>query len=308
MPSALVSGSLAYDVIYKFNGVFQDKLILSEKRNLSLAFNVAEKTIHFGGCAGNIVYNGRLLGEDFLLLGIAGGRDFADYQNWLKKNKIDCSHVILEPEEFTSQAAVVNDNCGQQLTFFHEGAASKAKNHRNRIIEEIQNSGAKIAIVSPNSKDFVESSIEGCVKADISFIFDPGQIIPLFSADELRQILSKAKGMILNEYELEFIQKQSGMPFDEIKKLCGLIVETLGEKGSRIYFGSEVIDIPTRKIESSADPTGCGDAYRAGFLSGVKDNFPNLNRETLTKAAEKGTQLALACLGKIGTQNHGCFF
>lgn len=306
MKNILVSGSLAYDYLYTFSGVFQDELISESAGALSVAFNVTEKTVHFGGCAGNICFNGKLLKEDFMLLGIAG-HDFGDYRNWLEKHSIDTSHIIGEMSEFTAQASVVTDQKGQQITFFHEGAASRSASHRHQIRKTVSDLAPhlQLAIISPNNRDFILSSIEACRENKIPYFFDPGQAMPIFSENELLEMVNSSAGLFLNEYELSLLTKQLNMPLQEILRMCPLLIITLGEKGSKIYFGEKEISIQAIKPKQIKDPTGCGDAYRAGFLKGIQEGRNlKLTPEILEEAAKLGTKLATACLEIVGTQNH----
>lgn len=302
----LISGSLAYDNLFTFPGVFQDELILDGKGALSVAFNISEKSVHFGGCAGNICYNGKLLHEDFILLGIAG-HDFTEYKKWLEKNGVDTSYVIGEMNEFTAQATVVTDKKGQQITFFHEGAANRSASHRHQIHKTIRDLAENLAfaIISPNNRDFILSSIEACREYKLPYFFDPGQAMPVFSQNELLQMVNSAAGMFLNEYELALLEKQLHMSHKEILGMCPLLIVTLGERGSKIFFGEEEIQIAPLKPKVIKDPTGCGDAYRAGFLKGIQNDFPKLTVEILEEAGKLGTKLATACLETVGTQNHG---
>lgn len=301
----LTAGSLAYDYLYTFPGVFQDKLLNEHSGCLSIAFNVTDKAVNFGGCAGNIAYNARLLGENFAMLGIAG-RDFGDYDMWLRRHGIDTKNVILETSQYTSQAAVVTDKKGQQITFFHEGAASKSSKHKKEISKTIKGLAGKVrlAIISPNNREFILACVNACKKNRIPFIFDPGQAMPVFSAAELAEILKYSCGVFLNEYELAMLEKELKMPWTEILKICPLIIVTLGEKGSRIHFGEKEIFVPSKRVAKPKDPTGCGDAYRAGFLSVFQHHFLKLSPKALEKAGKTGTKLALACLNAVGTQNH----
>lgn len=240
-----------------------------------------------------------------MLLGIAG-KDFGDYEMWLRKNSIDTSRVILDPDEYTSQATVVTDKAGQQITFFHTGAAEKALLYKERIKKNILELAGSLAfaIVSPNSRDFMLASLEACSGIKVPYFFDPGQAMALFSSDELAVIARGACGMIFNEYEFNLLQSKLGLSVSTIRKLCPLIIVTHGESGSVIYFQQEEIRIPAIPSKHPKDPTGCGDAYRAGFLAGIKKTFPKLVRQDLENAAKLGTRLAAACLTAVGTQNH----
>jgi adenosine kinase len=304
-PTILASGSLAYDYLYTFPGVFQDSLLADTKGNLSVAFGVSDKAIHYGGCAGNIVFNAKLLKKDFLLLGIAG-RDFGEYKTWLERHGINTKNVINEKNEYTSQATVVTDNKGQQITFFHPGASAKSKLHVSQIKKTIKSHKKELtlAIVSPNDKAFMLASMTGCKEAGVPYFFDPGQAMPAFNKKELTEAIKHAVGVFLNEYEFSMIQKLTGLNKKDLLKMCQLFIATLGDKGSVIYFKGKKILIKPVKAKVVKDPTGCGDAYRAGFLIGIEKHLNKMSPAILENAGKLGTKLALACLGAVGTQSH----
>lgn len=305
MKKILVSGSLAYDHIYVFPGIFQDELVEDSAGSLSVAFTVSDKTVNFGGCAGNIAFNGKLIKQDFLMMGIAGS-DFGQYDKWLRERGIDTSNVIIEDSQYTAQATVVNDNKGQQITFFHEGAAKNSHEHHDAVKKIIKNlsKDAKFAIISPNNREFIMASIEGCQETRLPYFFDPGQVIPCFTSGELINASKKAVGLFLNEYELRLFRHHTKLDFNEVLKHCGLLILTLGEKGSKIFFEGKEIVIPPSIPKIALDPTGCGDAYRAGFLHGIKEAFPKLTQNILADSAKLGSEIAAACLTCHGTQNH----
>lgn len=305
MSKILVSGSIAYDYIYTFPGAFQDQLILDSKGALSVAFNVTGKTVNFGGCAGNIAFNANLLGEEFVLLGIAG-KDFKEYREWLNKNDINADGVIIENKDFTAQATVVTDQKGQQITFFYEGAAAKSSKYAEKIKKTVkaQKDDISFAIISPNNKDFMMASIEACAESQIPFFFDPGQAMPLFKPEELLEIVKKSIGVFLNEYEFDLLVQKLKIESGQLRGLTRIVVVTLGEKGSKIWFNGNEINIHPIKPERIVDPTGCGDAYRAGFLIGMQEGFAKLTPEVLERAGNLGSKVASACLQATGTQNH----
>lgn len=279
--------------------------MLNAKGPLSVAFNVTGKTVQFGGCAGNIAYNGILLGESMLMMGIAG-HDFGGYKIWLEKHGISTSRVIIEEKSYTSVATVATDKKGQQITFFFEGAAVASSHYRHRIREIILEEAKDVifAHIAPNHRDFIMSSIDSCLESKVPFFFDPGQTLPLFKPAELIHTVNHAIGLFLNEYELALLQKYTGLPLPEILRLTPLVVVTLGEKGSRIYWNEKEIPIAPLVSKHPVDPTGCGDAYRAGFLVAIKKHFPKLTPEILKDAGKSATRLATACLQALGTQNH----
>jgi len=305
MQKVLVSGSLAYDYLYTFSGNFRDNFAIGAK-NLNVAFNVSEKTVNFGGCAGNIIFNARLINEDFVLLGIAG-HDFGEYKKWLNKNKINTDDVIIDNSQYTSQAVVATDEKNQQIILFYEGAAKMSSNYSNEIkaaVKKHATAGCCLAIISPNNKSFMMETISACKDAGIAYFFDPGQAMPLFSGEELQKVCESAYGLFLNESELALLAERLNMQSSKVVEICPLTVVTLGEKGAKIYFKDKGIDIPTQKVATPADPTGCGDAFRAGFLAVVQNHFPKLSEDILVKAGNLGTKLAVRCIMKVGTQNH----
>lgn len=305
MSKILITGSLAYDQLTRYRGVFQDELLSKKSGALSMAFPVTDKRIFFGGCAGNIVYNGRLINENFLLFGMAG-KDFSAYEVWLKKNRIDPSLVIRENRNFTSEASVVTDSKGQQMAIFYPGASSWAQKHKAKITETIRRLSKELifAHIAPNDRHFMLTCIAACRAKKIPYFFDPGQAMSLFTPSELLTITQNAFGLFLNEYELKLLEKHLKSPAKNIAKLCTVMIVTLGARGSDIYFQNKKIHIPSQKPRRIKDPTGCGDAYRAGFLLGLKNQFPKLTPEILERAGRLGTKLAVACLGSVGTQNH----
>lgn len=305
MQKILVSGSLAYDYLYTFPGNFRDNFATGAA-NLNVAFNVSEKTVNFGGCAGNIVFNARLINEDFVLLGIAG-HDFGEYKKWLNKNKINTDDVIIDSSQYTSQAVVATDEKHQQIIIFYEGAAKMSDRYADRIsatVKKHASAGCCLAIISPNNKSFMMETISACKEADIAYFFDPGQAMPLFLGEELLKVCESAYGLFLNESELALLAERLKMQSSKVVEICPLTVVTLGKKGAKIYFEGKGIVIPTQKVATPVDPTGCGDAFRAGFLSVVQNHFPKLSEEILVKAGDLGTELALKCIMKVGTQNH----
>lgn len=305
MSKILVSGSIAYDYLYTFPGAFQDQLILDSKSALSVAFTVTSKTVNFGGCAGNIAFNAKSLGEDFILLGIAG-KDFKEYREWMSQNDIETNGVIIEDKEYTAQASVVTDQKGQQITFFYEGAATKSAKYVAKIKKAIKapKDDISFAIISPNNRDFMMASIEACVENQIPFFFDPGQAMPGFNSEELLEIVKKSIGVFLNEYEFDLLTQKLKISSEQLRKLTRIVIVTLGEKGSKIWFNGSEINIKPVKPENIVDPTGCGDAYRAGFLIGIQEGFAKLTPEILERAGNLGSRVASACLQATGTQNH----
>lgn len=303
----LVCGSLAYDILYHFKGNFKESLArgVTLDAPLSIGFNVSHKEEFFGGCAGNIAYNGRLLNEDFRLLGVVG-KDFGRYREWLQKNKISCNEIIENPKKYSSQAVLATDSNNQQIIFFHEGAAGESdyfsENLKHSIARDKENT--LLMHIAPNPRDFVVLCTQEAQSLNIPYLFDPGQALPVFEAELLKKIIKGAFGLIVNEYELGALLHTLLLTQEELLAEAGLLIVTRGEAGSTIYWGESQIAIPAEKVGAVVDPTGCGDAYRAGFLSVLRAAQLELSPETLQKAGLLGTRLASACLSQHGTQNH----
>ncbi|PIQ77723.1 hypothetical protein COV82_02955 [Candidatus Peregrinibacteria bacterium CG11_big_fil_rev_8_21_14_0_20_46_8] len=304
----LVTGSIAYDYLYSFPGLFQDSLDPTAA-HISVAFDINEKKIFYGGCAANILYTGAQLGDGFIMLGVAG-RDYTEYEDYLAKQNIGSRYVVRREDKYTSQAAIVTDKKGQQITFFYLGAAADSEPDEVAMGAHIDTLAAEamLGIVAPNGKGFMRIAVEKFRQHAIPYIFDPGQATPIFSGDELRDYAASSLGMIMNEYEAGLVQKQSGMDFNALKKIAPFVVITLGEKGAHLFFDGKLYEIEGAKGVEVVDPTGCGDAFRAGLLHELSNtssaNIESLNAELLITACKKGTELAARCLSKVGTQNH----
>lgn len=285
--------------------MFQKELLPSNSGALSIAFTVTDKAVNFGGCAGNIVYNGKLLKKNFILLGITG-KDFQEYEAWLQKHNIDVARVIHVRNAYTAQATVVTDKKGQQLTFFHEGAAAHSQKYARVIRKNILREAGNLLFVhiAANNRDFMLASALACKKANVPYFFDPGQAMNGFQKGELLDLIKGSCGVFLNEYEQHLLQKFTNTSFIDLQDLCKLFIITMGEKGSKIFFQKKEIFVPAVVSQNQLDPTGCGDAYRAGFLSFIEAHFPHLTPKILKKAGSLGAKLATACLECIGTQNH----
>lgn len=276
----------------------------------SLAYDTIDKVVFFGGCAGNIAYNARLLNKKFVMLGIVG-KDFDDYEKWLQKNNIDTEYVVRCQDDLTARAMITTDAEGHQVALFSPGAADLARHHQDKIQITLKTLAPHLsfALISPNSHGFMNAVIEGCISNNVPFFFDPGQALPLFSSQELMTILPAADGLFLNEDELLECLALLTISQEELRRIVPLLIVTYGEKGSRIFWcnengDDEIIEIPAVTTPFARDPTGCGDAYRAGFLATIQEHFPTLTTAALKNAGCVGATLATACVQSYGTQNH----
>jgi adenosine kinase len=286
--SSLICGSFAYDTIMVFQDRFKHHILPDQVHILNVSFMVPNMRREFGGCAGNIAYNLALLGGEPLPMGTVG-HDFGPYAEWMDRNRIDRRHVTEIRDTYTAQAFITTDLDDNQITAFHPGAMSFA--HRNRVE---QAEGVRLGIVSPDGREGMVEHARQFAAADIPFIFDPGQGMPMFDGNDLREFLDLASWVTLNDYESELMQERTELtPQQMAQRLRGLII-TRGAKGSSIYTDGKRLDIPSAPIDTASDPTGCGDAYRAGLLYGLDNDMD-----------WKTTGRLAALMGAIKIEHHG---
>ncbi len=290
--TALICGSFAYDTIMVFHDHFRNHILPEQVHILNVSFLVPEMRREYGGCAGNIAYNLKLLGGDGLAMGTVGG-DFAPYAQWMAENGISTKHVTEVAGEYTAQAYITTDQDDNQITAFHPGAMNHS--HINRVE---QASGIKLGLVSPDGRQGMIEHAEQFAEAGIPFIFDPGQGMPLFDGDDLNRFVRQATWLAFNDYEAKLMQERTGRSIESLAKEVEAVIVTKGGDGSSIYTDGKEIDIPAARAARLEDPTGCGDAYRAGLLYGLQNG---LDWETTGRIA--------ALMGAIkiehaGTQNH----
>ena len=291
--SALICGSLAFDTIMVFQDKFKNHILPDKVHMLSVAFLVPELRREFGGCAGNIAYNLKMLGEEPLMMATVG-QDFGPYQQWLEKFAIRTDYLTVLQDQYTAQAYITTDEDDNQITAFHPGAMNEA--HLNSIAavdERIQ-----VGIVSPDGKVGMQQHAEEFLAAGIEFIFDPGQGLPMFDGAELTAFLAQATWVTLNDYEAQLMQERTGLTFEAMAEQVKALIVTEGGEGSTIYTEGGVIKIPSAPVAQLQDPTGCGDAYRAGLLYGLMND---LDWETTGRIA---SLLGAIKIEQKGTQNH----
>lgn len=286
--SALICGSFAFDTIMVFHDRFRNHILPDKVHILNVAFHVPDLRREFGGCAGNIAYNLKLLGGDPLPMGTVG-EDFGPYAEWMDAQGIPRTHVTRVEGTYTAQAFITTDMDDNQITAFHPGAMDHA--HRNRVEDA---SGVTIGMVSPDGRDGMLEHATQFAEAGIPFVFDPGQGLPLFSGEELTRFIDLATWVCVNDYEAELLQERTGLsPHEMAERLQALII-TRGARGSEIYLPEHRIDIPPAPARELLDPTGCGDAYRGGLLYGL---MHDLDWETTGRIA--------ALMGAIKIEHHG---
>lgn len=290
--SALLCGSFAYDTVMVFPDRFRNHILPEKVHILNVSFLVPEMRREFGGCAGNIAYNLKLLGGDPLPMATVG-KDFGPYWDWLEQNGIPNTHIREIPDAYTGQAFITTDQDDNQITAFHPGAMNNA--HENKVTDA---SGVTVGVVAPDGRDGMLQHAEQFAEADIPFIFDPGQGLPMFDGNELLRFAEQATYMALNDYEAQLMTDRTGLSLEQLGERVKALIVTRGGEGSRIYADGEMIEIPTATPEAINDPTGCGDAYRAGLLYGMMND---MDWATTGRIASLMGAIKIA---KHGPQNH----
>jgi adenosine kinase len=288
----LVTGSLAYDRIMDFPGKFEDQILPEKIHILNVSFTINRLKESFGGTAGNISYNLSLLGEK-PILATSVGADFSKYKEWLEKNKIDTQQIKLDKKELTASAYIITDQNDNQITGFYPGSKDISCCRALKKIKKID-----LAIISPDCKERMLEFVRIFKANKVPYIFDPGQQITSFSAKELLFAINSAHVLIGNDYEIEFILKKLKLDLEKIRKLVNIVVITKGAEGSEIYNQEKKIKIPSAKPKNTSDPTGAGDAYRAGFIKGL------INGWTIEKIGKFAGLVAVYTVEKYGTQTH----
>ncbi len=263
----LICGSIAYDNIMVFQGRFREHILPEQIHILNVAFLVPELRREFGGCAGNIAYNLKLLGSDPLVMATVGD-DSLLYFERLERLGIELDFVRQVPGTLTAQAFITTDLDDNQITAFHPGAMNSS--HLNNITGELS---ARLAIIAPDGREGMLQHARELDALGIPFMFDPGQGLPMFSGEELLAFVEQATYVAVNDYEGRMLEERTGRKLEEMAKKLEALVLTRGAEGSIIYTDGQRIEIPCVKAAEVVDPTGCGDAYRAGLLYGVTAGF-----------------------------------
>ncbi|MEK6767146.1 MAG: carbohydrate kinase family protein [Planctomycetota bacterium] len=293
----LVSGSLAYDRIMDFPGKFSDHILPDKVHILNVCFMINELKENFGGTAGNIAYALSLLGESPTIIATAG-RDFDSYRDWFKNNKISTENIRIIEEELTAGAYITTDQSDNQITAFNPGAMKFSSSYD---FESVAHDDT-VAIVSPGNLDDMFNFSGIYKQKDIDYIFDPGQSLPAWSKERLIEMIDGSKIFICNDYELQLTQEKTSMTIDDILEKTEIVVQTKGEYGSVVILKehgkTKSIDIPVARVDSVKDPTGAGDAYRAGLIKGFF-----LSDNDVIHAAKIGAVTAAYCVEVYGPQN-----
>ena len=290
--AALICGSLAYDTVMVYPGRFRDHILPDKIHLLNVSFVVPTLRRNFGGCAGNIAYNLRLLESDGHAMGTVG-HDFGPYREWMAGNDMSLRFVKELPEEYTAQAYITTDLDDNQLTAFHPGAMT----HSWR--QEVPADGSvTIGVLAPDGREGMIAHAAQFARARIPFIFDPGQAMTLFGGEELSTFVDQATWVTVNDYEATLLQERTGLSTGELAARVEAYVVTQGAQGSVVYAGGHRVEIPAVRAAAVVDPTGCGDAYRAGLVYGL---MRGIEWETTGRIASLMGAIKIAT---VGTQLH----
>jgi adenosine kinase len=290
----VLTGSIAFDYLMKFPGYFEDHILPDNLDCLSLSFLVESMVRQPGGIAPNIAYNLALLGERPRLFATAG-EDFAAYQDVLEENGVDTSGIKLIEGEFTASFFANTDLANSQIASFYPGAMAAAA---DLSLNELGGKKPELVLISPNDPLAMVRYVEECKVLGMPYIYDPSQQIPRLTGDQLKDGLDGALALFVNKYEFGMVQKKTGLSVDEIREKTQFTVVTLGEEGSLIYQQGNQMQVPVVIPDQIADPTGVGDAFRGGFLSGYAHGWD------LEICAEMGSVAAAYCLEQDGPQGH----
>ena len=263
----LICGSLAFDKIMQYHGRFADTLLADQLHRVNVSFLVPTLRTEYGGCAANIAYNLQLLGGEPLIMATLG-QDGADYLERLRNFGIKTRAIKTIQDAYTAQCFVTADQDNNQINAFHPGAMQFS--HENKVADQ---GPLRLAIIAPDGRDGMLQHARDCAAQGVPFMFDPGQQLPMFSGEELLAFIDQATYLAANDYEFEMVMDRTGLSLEQIASRLDALIVTRGEKGSEIYAGGERHDIPAVPAALVVDPTGCGDAYRAGLLYGIAQGY-----------------------------------
>jgi adenosine kinase len=290
--TALICGSIAYDTVMVFHGRFREQILADRIHMLNVSFLVPSMRRNFGGCAGNIAYNLGLLGENGAPMATVG-HDFEPYRRWMKASGVSLDFVRELDDAFTAQAFITTDLDDNQITAFHPGAMGQS--HLNAVPTS---AGVTLGVVAPDGRDGMIQHAAQFAAAGIPLLFDPGQGLPMFNGKELQEFIGKATWVAVNDYEGQMLQERTGWTAVDIAAKVRAYIVTKGAEGSMVYAGGREYSIPAAKPEAIKDPTGCGDAYRAGLIYGLMND---LDWETTGRIASLMGSIKIA---HAGTQSH----
>jgi adenosine kinase len=291
-PRTLICGSLAYDTIMVFPDRFARHILPEQVHLLSVSFTVGEMRREWGGCAGNIAYNLRGIDGAPVVMATIGD-DGLPYRERLTSLDVAIDGVRTMPGTYTAQAFIITDLDDNQITAFHPGAMGQSHHNRVDDVERIA-----LGIVAPDGRDGMRAHVEQFAAAKIPFVFDPGQGMPLFSGAELMEMIDAATYVAVNDYEARLLGERTGLSVEQIAARVDALIVTRGGEGSEIHVDGSVVEVPAVRPVSLVDPTGCGDAYRAGLLYGMAHGWD------WEKTGRLAATLGAIKIGSRGGQNH----
>ena len=289
---ALICGSVAFDTIMVFGDRFKNHILPDKIHMLNVSFLVPQMRREYGGCAGNIAYNLKLLGDVGYPMATVG-RDFGLYADWMKNAAVPADYVKVIESEYTAQGFVTTDLDNNQIWAFHPGAMQLS--HLNKVSDA---KDIALGIVAPDGRDGMIQHANQFADAGIPFIFDPGQGLPMYDGKDLKRFVEQATWVAVNDYEWQMIQQKTGWTESDVTQLAEALIITRGENGSSIYTKGGVTEIPCAPVKAVVDPTGCGDAYRAGLIHGL---LHGLDWKSTGRIA---SLLGAIKIESLGPQNH----
>ena len=289
----IVSGSLAYDRIMDFPGHFSDHILPDKIHMINVCFQVNSLKENYGGTAGNIAYALKLMGENPLICATIG-HDYHKYFKWFEKNKISTEGIKIIADEFTAGAYITTDRADNQITGFNPGAMK----YQSTLDFEKFDPQKTIVIISPGNFDDMVNYPRICKSRGIDYIFDPGQSLPMWNTKNLIQVIEGCRLLIVNDYELSLIIKKTDLNKKDLLNMAGTIITTLGEQGSLVSTQYSEIAIPAFKPKKVVDPTGAGDSYRGGLISGL------VRGKDMEQSAIMGSVCASFSVEHYGTQEY----
>jgi adenosine kinase len=290
----VVSGSIAYDYLMRFPGQFNEHLIKEQLHQISVSFLVDDMTKHWGGVAANIAYTVAMLGLKPKLFGTVG-RDFGDYRKHLENAGVDCSTVRLHDDVFTASFFANTDNDNNQIASFYTGAMAYAKDY---TLSSVYAGKPDLVVISPNDPTAMLQLSDECRERGIQFVADPSQQVPRLSGEELLRSIQGAYLLVVNAYEAEIIGKKTGLTAQQLRDQVEILIITQGKDGADIHENGDVTHVGVFDTDDIKDPTGVGDAFRAGLLRGIASGW------SLELSAKVGSLCAAYTLEQVGTQNH----
>ena len=289
---AAIAASMAYDTIMVFEGQFTDHILPDQIHKINLSFLSPNMRREYGGCAGNIAYNYKLVGGDPVPIGMVGD-DFGPYMDHCRRHGIDTGCLVAAKDAYTAQCFILTDLHNNQLAGFHPGAMGSSAQ-----IAVSQAGAVACGLVGPDAKEAMQLHAQQMAALGVPFIVDPGQNIPLFSGPELLAMIDAAPVLVCNDYEAELIADKTGESLDQLARRVETLIVTRGAEGSMVLHGGQRQPVAPVVATDVKDPTGCGDAYRAGLLLALAKGVP------LLQGAQLGSVLGAIKIAVQGCQNH----